>query len=362
MDKPLQLTPRNLIAVLVLAGLAWLLVQIHNIILLIFVALLILVLILLGIGFIANSGEKSASFFSDKKEEKINDGISLLILGRVAEGQGGQWHAAPNLTDAIVIAQYEPEKDVINLVSLPRDLYGEFGGETFKINEMYSRKKIEEFMEKLPEITGIEVENYLVVDVEITKTTVDKLGGIDVELTNTITDPVTGYKLEAGAHHLTGDDVVWVMRNRFAPEGDFFREKNQHNIIAAIFARFSAMSRTEKTAFMLSMAPYVKNTETNFSIGELAPRLSAVGKLSFNSVTLDFSTGLLVSSYIPVGSQTVGMTISDATGTPQLSSLQQDSGQAGQAPATGSRAYVLIPKDGINNYETIRKFIEEKLM
>ena len=41
MDKPLQLTPRNLIAVLVLAGLAWLLVQIHNIILLIFVALLI---------------------------------------------------------------------------------------------------------------------------------------------------------------------------------------------------------------------------------------------------------------------------------------------------------------------------------
>ena len=285
-----------------------------------------------------------------RREEKIDEDISLLILGRVAEGQGGQWHAAPNLTDAIVIAEYKPKEDIINLVSLPRDLYGEFGGETFKINEIYSRKKIEEFMEKLPEITGIDVKNYLVVDVEVIKTAVDKLGGIDVELTDAITDPVTGFKLEAGTHHLTGDDAIWVMRNRFAPSGDFFREKNQHNIIAAVFARFSAMSRAEKTTFLLSMTPYVENTETNFSIGELAPRFSAVGKLSFNSVTLDFSTGLLKSSYIPVGPQIIGTTTDDATGTPE------------QGAATSSRAYVLIPKDGINNYEAIRAFIEEKLM
>ena len=318
-----------------------------------FIALAILILILLGLGYLANSGEKSASFFSDIREKRTGEGVSLLILGRVAEGQGGQWHAAPNLTDAIVIAEYKPEKNVINLISLPRDLYGEFGGETFKINEVYSRKKIEAFMEKLPEVTGIEVKNYLVVDVEIIKTAVDKLGGIDVELADAITDPVTGFRLEAGAHHLTGDDAIWIMRNRFAPEGDFFREKNQHNIIAAVFAKFSVMSRAEKTAFLLGMAPYVDNTETNFSIGEIAPRFNNVNELIFNSITLDFSTGLLESSYVPVGPQVISTTTSDATGTPQLGS--------GQALATSSRAYVLVPKDGINNYEAIRKFIEEKL-
>src|SRR3990167_5011968 len=144
-----------------------------------YIALAILIIILFGLGYLANFGENRASFLSDKREEKIDDKVSLLILGRVAEGQGGQWHAAPNLTDAIVVAEYEPEKNVINLVSLPRDLYGEFGGETFKINEVYGRKKIEEFMKKLPEVTGIEVKNYLVVDVEIIKTAVDKLGGVE---------------------------------------------------------------------------------------------------------------------------------------------------------------------------------------
>ena len=39
----------------------------------------------------------------EKKQEEINGDISVLILGQVAEGQGGQWHFAPGLTDTIVL-------------------------------------------------------------------------------------------------------------------------------------------------------------------------------------------------------------------------------------------------------------------
>ncbi|KKU11501.1 MAG: Cell envelope-like protein function transcriptional attenuator common domain protein [Parcubacteria group bacterium GW2011_GWB1_45_7] len=326
------------------------------------VAIIILLLILVGIGYLADSGEQSTTFFKNGDDSESSDEVSLLILGRVAEGQGGQWHAAPNLTDAIIIAQYLPERNRINLISLPRDLYGEFGGSEFKINEIYSRKKIGEFMEKLPEITGVEVENYLVVDVDTIKAAVDSLGGVDVALEEAVTDPVSGFKLEPGLHHLDGESVIWIMRNRFAPGGDFFREKNQHNIIASIFDAFNSLSSVEKTRFLLSMVPYAQGTETNFSVGELAPRLGDINEISFNSVTLDFSTGLLVSSYVVIGTTTVVTEVKNlATSTQQSSSTEDPSGQAGQSTATSLRAYVLIPREGINNYNAIREYIETKL-
>lgn len=338
---------------------------------------IIFLLLLAGAGafFLSTFDKERVSYFWDNPERIEKEDITVLILGRVAEGQGGRWHSAPGLTDAIVIVNYRPTANVINLVSLPRDLYGEFGGDEFKVNEIYRRKKIEGFMEKLPEIIGIEVENFLVVDVDLIETAVDRLGGIDVELTAPVTDSVSGFRLEAGTHRLSGEDAIWLMRNRYSPEGDFFREKNQHVVIASIFNHINMLSAVKRTAFLLGMVPYVRDAETNFSIGEIVPRFGEINDPTFNSVTLDFSTGLLRSSYVPVGVRfadivtstpqfNLGQATTSVTSTPQ--------GASGQATATLTiptspttptivNAYVLIPTEGINNYTAIREFIESKL-
>jgi len=310
-------------------------------------AIIILITIAGTIAFFASTANRGRiSYFWDNPEQEQDEDITILILGRVAEGQGGRWHAAPGLTDAIVIANYRQKGNVVNLVSLPRDLYGEFGGQSFKVNEIYRRKKIEDFMHKLPEITGIEVENFLVVDVGLIETAVDNLGGIDVDIDSAVTDPVSGYRLDVGVQHLNGEDAIWLMRNRYSPEGDFFREKNQHLVIASIFDKFNTLSSTEKTRFLLGMVPYLKSAETNFSLGEITPELGKVSEVTFNSVTLDFSTGLLQSSYVPVGVVPTATTTDDSTST----------------VATGTRAYVLIPKEGTNNYTEIREFIQNRLL
>lgn len=323
------------------------------------------------IAFFASTADKERiSYFWDNLGQEKEEDITILVLGRVAEGQGGRWHAAPGLVDAIVIVNYRPNSDVINLVSLPRDLYGEFGGQNFKINEIYRRKKIEDFMHKLPEISGIEVENFLVVDVRLIETAVDSLGGIDVDIDSAVTDPVSGYRLDVGVHHLSGEDAMWLMRNRYSPEGDFFREKNQHVVIASIFDKFNILSSSEKTKFLLGMVPFLKSAETNFSIGEIVPKIGRIDKVTFNSVTLDFSTGLLVSSYVPVGKQpsasipqdALVQAVEDSTGTLQDAFPQQSSVQTVQATTTGIRAYVLIPKEGANNYTKIREFIQNRLL
>lgn len=297
----------------------------------------------------ALSGERKAYFWQNG-EPRAEETISVLILGRVAEGQGGRWHRAPDLTDAIVLFYYRPETGVANLISLPRDLYGDFGDGYFKLNEVYRYGAVETFLrEKLPEITSIQTDKYAVVDAGIIERGVDALGGIDITLDAPVTDPVSGYRLEAGEHHLDGEDTVWLLRNRYAPEGDFFREKNQQAVVEAVARRYQSLSAPQRTKFLLQMAPELGNAEANFSLGELAPTLGGVKELAFNGIVLDFATGLLRSAY------TSELFSASA---PDKSALLE--GET-STTTTDRGAYVLIPTEGINNYTAIRQFISERI-
>ena len=255
----------------------------------------------------------------------ISQDLAVLVLGQVAPGEGGQWHNAPELADSIVLVYYNASSKTVNLISLPRDLYGNFGDETFKLNEVIKRKKIDALLARMPEITGIETEKYVVVDLGIVKKVADELGGVDVALEAPVTDPVSGFTLEKGKNHLNGDQAVFLVRNRFAPEGDFFRERHQHLLVKAIFDELSRLNSVDRTKFFFKILPEVAKSQSNFSIGELIPQLGNINVGKFNSITLDFSTGVLVSSQDQIG------------------------------------AYVLTPKEGINNYASVRKFIESKI-
>lgn len=306
------------------------------------------------------SRERRAYFTQGAVIPREEESLSILVLGRVAEGQGGRWHQAPNLVDAIVLFYYRPETGVVNLISLPRDLYGDFGDGYYKLNDVYQRGAIESFLAKLPEITGIRAEKYLVVDAGMIKRGIDALGGIDIVLDEPVRDPVSGFRLEPGAHHLNGDDTVWLLRNRTAPEGDFFRERNQQAVIKAIAERYRSLSVAQKTSFLLKMVPELARAEANFSVGEIIPKLGSM-RFSFNGIVLGFDTGLLTSTYT-----------SALWSVPPQSSLAQEpvfaAGASSTATSAGASrsalsqgAYILIPAEGLNNYEAIRAFITERI-
>ena len=255
----------------------------------------------------------------------ISQDLALLVLGQVSPGEGGQWHNAPELADSIVLVYYNADTKTVNLISLPRDLYGTFGGESFKLNEVAKRKKVDDLLVKMPEITGVETEKYVIVNLGIVEKVVDNLGGVDVALEAPVTDPVSGFTLEKGLNHLNGNQAAFLVRNRFAPEGDFFRERHQHLLIKAIFDKLSEQGSADRTKFFFQILPEVAKSQSNFSVGELIPQLGNINVEKFNSITLDFQTGVLVSSQDPIG------------------------------------AYILIPKEGINNYAGVRQFIESKI-
>jgi len=294
--------------------------------------LIVVALLLVGLAFISYEALKEEKVGIISKGEEINntnESFSVLALGQVGVGQGGQWHFAPDLADSIVLIYFRPETKVINLISLPRDLYGDFGDERIKINRITTNDKIPEFVEELSEITGIETDKYVIFDLNLVEEVIDGLGGINVDLPADVYDPVGSFSLSAGANYLNGEEAAWLIRNRYAPQGDFFREKNQHLVIEAIFVRFNQLNALEKTSFIFRMLPNLTRSVSNFSLGESISNLRDVGEISFNSIVLDFDTKLWQSSKIP--------------------------------NPTGEDAYVLIPEEGINEYGAVRSYIETRL-
>jgi LCP family protein required for cell wall assembly len=272
--------------------------------------------------------QNATSFFYDFFKPKP---ITIVVFGLSNE----------KLADAILMVYYVPEKSKVFLISIPRDLWIADKKEQFKINEVFSRNKTELVLEKIEDITGLKVNGYLVVNLKTIKEMIDELGGVDITLSEPAIDWVSGYTLGPGTAHLNGEDAVWLIRNRFNPEGDFFREKNQHQIIEKAFEKFKLLNQQQKFAFMKK---FFINSETlktlnldSKIISELLFKTD-VSELKIKSVVLDFSTKLFRTAAIPIATGTIN---SDASTTKNIS--------------------VLLPTEGFEKYDQIREYIKAQV-
>lgn len=286
----------------------------------------VLVAVLVGIGF-AMSYQRQISVFADSADNPVSDErISFLLLGQTGRAIG--WSNAPDLTDSMILVDYRPQIGVVNLVSLPRDLFVTIGTDSFKLNEALRRGKLPGLMELLPQMTGIKTDKYVVVNIDTLKKVVDELGGIDMTLSEKAVDAVSGYTIPAGENHLNGDQAIWLSRNRYSPEGDFFREKNQQEMMRAIMKKFKGMGGVEKTAFLFRMTPELGNLDTNIDFKELLPTMRQFGGVRLNNIVIDFKTGILQSSQVDYGN---------------------------------AMAYVLVPRLGLGQYDEMRNHITAKI-
>jgi len=261
-----------------------------------------------------------------------SEGISFLVLGKTGKVIG--WNFSPDLADSVFLVNYVPKIGVINLISLPRDLYVNIGGEQFKLNEIIKRNKINEFLSgDLVEMTGIKTDRYVVIDVDFVKQVIDDLGGIEVNLSSPAVDWASGYTMQAGDRHLTGEDVVWLVRNRYSSEGDFFREKNQHAVIKSIFEKYKNLGHFDKAKFVFKTMPLLAQLDGNINPQEFLIPAFNVNNLRFNDVVFDFSTGILQNSEVVVPAGT----------------------------SSTSTAYILVPRAGQENYSELKGFIQSKI-
>jgi len=127
-----------------------------------------------------------------------------------------------HLTDFLMLGQYNPNTRDIALLSIPRDtnVSNSVDG---KINSLYGGKYPEKVMKKVEEITGIEVQHYLVFDTKILRKLVDEIGGVtvDVPINMNYDDPEQGLyiHLKKGKQTLTGKQAEQLVRFRKNNDG-----------------------------------------------------------------------------------------------------------------------------------------------
>lgn len=240
------------------------------------------------------------------KKQKDNS-FNLLILGT-----GGGDHDGPDLTDTIIFANVHPEKNAVNLVSIPRDLW--VPQLERKINAAYEIGKKKEnkgifFANKVMEnVIGEETDYTLVIDFSGFVRFIDYIGGIDVGIKNSFDDyayPIVGKEndlcgrnenslplfstasseLEAfpcryehisfqkGTRHMSGETALKFVRSRHSIglEGtDFARSKRQQEVILAVKEKVLSMGIILNPVKIFGIYNILKDSiDTNITLDEV---------------------------------------------------------------------------------------------
>lgn len=226
----------------------------------------------------AISGEKLPTIDDDldykmPKEEK--DRWDILILGVRGEDDENAEEAGALLTDTMMVLSYDTATKKTSLISIPRDLYVRiYGTKKDKINSAYEvgvlRKNGLGFTKKLiSRITGVYIDNAIVLDFSSFKKLIDDLGGVEILLDQPFTEAQQwGYEfiLPAGPNHLDGQTALYYARSRFSST-DFDRAQRQQKIILAIKDKVFELDLLANPIKSLSILNSIrKNIETDLNI------------------------------------------------------------------------------------------------
>ena len=261
------------------------------------------------------------------------DRVNFLFLGVAGEG-----NSAPQLTDTILIINSSPKGDNPVGVSIPRDLLIKYPNANYytKINALYQEGGIKTIAKKIFEITNLEIDYYLVLDLNSVKDLINKLDGIDIEVKEDIYDPKFPaeynsfeiFSLAKGDQHLNGETALKYIRTRNQPMGDFSRIERQQQVISAIKDKILDLSFIWDFPKILSLWNILqKNASTNIDLIDLKYAWNLIKKANVDEIKFNaIAPPLVISDTTILGNET---------------------------------ASVLVPKVGTNNYTEIQAFINK---
>ena len=267
------------------------------------ILIIILIILLAGAGYLyyktqKNGGGMQGLLTTVLGQEEIPleevEPINVLVLG-----------TSQNMSDTIIVCQYNPQTQQGSMLSIPRDTYtgtNKANAHPYeKINSRYIASGVEGVKTQLKRILNIDLDYYVVVDTEALIKLVDEIGGVDFEVPIDMDYDDESQDLyihlQAGYQHIDGQKAEQLLRFRHNNDGssypieygdqDYGRTRTQREFITA------TLKQTLKPAniFKLGKILEIVNTyvDTNIDI-ELAKRYIPYA-VSFN--TENVKSGLL---------------------------------------------------------------------
>lgn len=189
-----------------------------------------------------------------------------------------------NMTDTIMVASYNPKSGQASLMSIPRDTFvGKNKNKAVaaeKINALYHGKDVQKLLNAVNDITGLGIENYLVIDTEALIKMVDELGGVyfTVPMDMDYDDPTQDLSIHLleGYQHLDGAKAEQLLRFRKNNDGtgyskeygadDYGRMRTQREFITAFIKQSITVQNVFKIDEIVNILKQYVNTNLDFSV------------------------------------------------------------------------------------------------
>lgn len=239
-----------------------------------------------------NSGDSKLAQFlvsggeTQKKEEPL---FTCLFMGRNA-----------HLTDFMMLAQYNPNTREVSLMSIPRDTYVGTSSVDGKINSIYMYKYPERVVKAVEEITGVDIQHYLIFNAKILRNIVNELGGVTVTVPFNMDydDPDQNLyiHLKKGTQRLSGAQAEQFVRFRknnngggYA-NGDVGRIATQQKFIKAMISEVLKVENIGKVGNLVKIA--LDGTDTDLTLDVVQEYLDDVVTFKKDRVRIETLPGV----------------------------------------------------------------------
>lgn len=207
-----------------------------------------------------------------KKSNRLN----VLMMGT----DGGR-------SDTMMMVSYDPDTQLIDIVSVPRDTYYQLPGKSpMKLNAVIGLKGAlggpEGTVREVSKVLGVPVDNYVSVDYKAVKEVVDILGGVEMDIPfhmeydDPYCKPPLHINIPAGKQVLDGDHAIQFLRWRknnggaHGQEGDLGRIERQQ-----LFVK-TAIKKALGLKLPLIIPTAIKYVKTDMSVGDLLKQGSSM--------------------------------------------------------------------------------------
>ncbi len=196
-------------------------------------------------------------------------------------------------SDVILIASFPDGSGSVNVASVPRDTRMKLTSGSQKINSALAIGGDEMVVQKVKDITGIEIHDFVKVNFKAVEDVVDKLGGVKFNVPQDMkySDPEQDLyiDLKEGEQKLNGEDSLKLLRFRGYAMADIERTKVQRDFIQAVFEQKAKIRYIFKIpAIMNSVSENMVSSVSSSEALSYVMRIADKSSDGFKSIELPY--------------------------------------------------------------------------
>ncbi len=216
-------------------------------------------------------------------------------------------------SDVMLIASFPDGSGSVNVASVPRDARMKLTSGSQKINSALAIGGDEMVVQKVKDITGIKIHDFVKVNFKAVEDVVDKLGGVKFNVPQDMkyNDPEQDLyiDLKEGEQKLNGEDALKLLRFRGYAMADIERTKVQRDFIQAVFEQKAKIRYIFKIpAIMNSISDNMVSSVNSMDALSYVMRVEDKSSDGFKSIELPYH---LSGSYVIITPDGVSDVVSE---------------------------------------------------